>query len=179
MRPRSRVVSGVFVTGIVVVLGLGVGLLADANHAPSADRVVFAKGVSDLLLNETVAALFQEFGETTAANADQGKAAISLIFNNGNRDLRLIGAFAPLLGGDNNMPVDDFEKTALGLALQGQATDALDRVQGRWYYRRSIALSNTFHTACVICHANFTPELFANNPGQWVGALVLRVPIEP
>jgi hypothetical protein len=30
-----------------------------------------------------------------------------------------------------------------------------------------------------MCHANFTPEFFANidNPGQWVGALVVGVPI--
>ena len=34
-------------------------------------------------------------------------------------------------------------------------------------------------TACVLCHANFTAEFFTrtNNPGQWVGALVLAVPI--
>ena len=60
---------------------------------------------------------FQEFNETTPANAEHGKQAISLIFNDLNRDV-------PLLG-------------------------------------------------------NFTPEFFAstNNPGQWVGALAVRVPI--
>ena len=44
---------------------------------------------------------------------------------------------------------------------------------------RSVPLSNTLHTACVLCHANFTAEFFTrtNNPGQWVGALVLAVPI--
>jgi hypothetical protein len=43
----------------------------------------------------------------------------------------------------------------------------------------AVPLSNTLHTACVLRHTNFTPEFFAetNNPGQWVGALVLRVPI--
>ncbi len=52
-------------------------------------------------------------------------------------------------------------------------------MDNRWYYRRSVALSNTFHPNCVLCHTNFTDEFFkkTRNPGQWVGALVLRVPI--
>jgi hypothetical protein len=29
----------------------------------------------------------------------------------------------------------------------------------------------------VMCHANFNSDLFENNPGQWVGALVVGVPI--
>jgi len=64
-------------------------------------------------------------------------------------------------------------------ALEGQALTDVQRVDDRWYYRRSVPLSNTFHTACVLCHANFTNEFFTrtNNPGQWVGALVLAVPI--
>ena len=55
----------------------------------------------------------------------------------------------------------------------------MQKVNDRWFYRRSVPLSNTFHTACVLCHANFTAEFFTrtNNPGQWVGALVLAVPI--
>jgi hypothetical protein len=30
-----------------------------------------------------------------------------------------------------------------------------------------------------MCHTNFAPQFFesTNNPGQWVGALTLRVPI--
>ena len=50
-----------------------------------------------------------------------------------------------------------------------------------WYYRRSVPLSNQLHTTCVLCHTNFTREFFAEtgNPGEWVGALVLRVPIVP
>jgi hypothetical protein len=41
-------------------------------------------------------------------------------------------------------------------------------------------LSNTLHQACVLCHTNFTPEFFGqtNNPGEWVGMLALRVPID-
>jgi hypothetical protein len=127
-----------------------------------------------------VAALFTEFDETTPDNVEQGKKAISLIFHNANRDMRLIGTFGPLLGGNNDLPNDAFEQTALGLALQGQTHTSVERVNDRWYYRRSIALSNTLHQNCVQCHTNFTPQFFrrTQNPGQWVGALTLRVPIE-
>jgi len=91
--------------------------------------------------------------------------------------MRLIGVFAPLLGGNNNVPSDPFEAESLAKALQGQDNRSVERVGGRWYLRRSIPLSNTFHTSCVMCHTNFTSQLFTNNPGQWVGALTLRVPI--
>ena len=41
-------------------------------------------------------------------------------------------------------------------------------------------LSNTLHQNCVLCHTNFTADFFnrTNNPGQWVGTLVLGVPIK-
>jgi len=44
-----------------------------------------------------------------------------------------------------------------------------------------VPLSNKLHPACVLCHTNFTEDFFnsTNNPGQWVGALVLSVPIRP
>ena len=61
-------------------------------EAPSLDR---AEEVSGLLINELVAALFQEFDETTPANVEHGKQAISIIFDNGNRNIRLIGTFEP------------------------------------------------------------------------------------
>jgi hypothetical protein len=65
------------------------------------------------------------------------------------------------------------------LALNGQEHTAVTNGIERWYYRRSIPLSNTFHPNCVLCHTNFTPAFFTttHNPGQWVGALMLRVPI--
>jgi len=131
------------------------------------------------MLNELVAALFQEFDETTVANVEQGKLAISLIFNDANRDMRLVGTFAPLLGGNNDLPSDAFEEMALKVALQGRAYEAVERVDNRWYYRSSLALSNTFHQNCVLCHPNFTAPFFemTKNPGQWVGALIQRVPI--
>lgn len=153
--------------------------LADDDR-PSPEQIAFAKSVYGLMSNELVAALFQEFNETTPENVEHGKLAISLIFNNANRDMRLIGGFGPLLGGDNDRPSDAFEQRALNLALKGQAHESVERVNGRWYYRRSFALSNTFHAACATCHTNFTPQFFqaTNNPGQWVGALLQRVPID-
>jgi hypothetical protein len=94
--------------------------------------------------------------------------------------MRLIGIFPPLQGGFNDLPGDVFEQKSLALALKGQANTSVEKVGNRWYYRRSVALSNTFHQACVLCHTNFTPQFFqqTNNPGQWVGALTLRVPIK-
>ena len=178
-------------TGLVVLLAVagiaGFGRAGNSpsnnNHPdnpPSSEEVASAKTTSDLLHNELFGALLQEFGETTPENVEQGKQAISLIFNNANRDIRLIGIFPPLLGGLNDLPSDSFERKSMTLALQGlDNTAPIERVGDRWYYRRSIALSNTFHASCALCHTNFTNQFFTNthNPGQWVGALTFRVPI--
>ena len=171
----KRVVALVVLLSVVGVAGFG-----RTDNSPSNEGVAFAQRTSDLLLNELLAALFKEFDETTPDNVAEGKQAISLIFNNSNRDIRLIGSSNQLLGGDNDLPSDPFEQTALGLALQGQAHTSVERVGDQWYYRRSIALSNTFHQSCSLCHTNFTPQFFrrTHNPGQWVGALTLRVPIQ-
>ena len=149
------------------------------NDPPTEQEKVFAEQTADLLQNEVFAALLQEFGETTPENIEQGKRAVSLIFHDANRDIRLIGSFNPLLGGNNNVPSDQFEQESLALALQGQPNQTVERHGNRWYYRRSVALSNSFHTSCALCHTNFTPQFFqqTNNPGQWVGALTLRVPV--
>src|SRR5262245_61764001 len=167
---------------IVLVALLSVTGLAGfgyASDSPSNESIAFAQQTSDLMLNELKAALFQEFNETTSANVEHGKQAISLIFNDSNRDIRLIGIFPPLLGGANDLPSDSFEQRAMVSALQGESIWSVERLGNRWYYRRSLALSNTFHQACVLCHTNFTPEFFVqtNNSGQWVGALTMRVPI--
>jgi hypothetical protein len=153
---------------------------SNVNDSPSNDEIAFAQRTSNLMLNELLAALFTEFNETTTENVEEGKQAISLIFHNSNRDMRLIGVFPPLLGGFNDLPSDSFEQQSMALALQGQPNTSVERVGNRWYYRRSVALSNTFHQACALCHTNFTPQFFqqTNNPGQWVGALTLRVPIK-
>jgi len=170
----KRVIALVTLLSVVALTGFGY-----VNNHPSQEAVAFAQTTSDLMLNELKAALFQEFDETTPDNVEHGKQAISLIFNDANRDMRLIGRFAPLLGGYNDLPSDSFEQRALARSLKGESITAVERMDGRWYYRRSLALSNTFHQACVLCHTNFTPQFFqqTNNPEQWVGALTLRVPI--
>lgn len=150
------------------------------NDPPTDQQKEVAEQTADLLQKEVFAALLQEFGETTPENVEQGKQAVSLIFHDANRDIRLVGNYQPLLGGNNNIPSDAFEQESLALALQGKPNQAVERHGNRWYYRRSVALSNSFHTSCALCHANFTPQFFeqTNNPGQWVGALTLRVPVK-
>ena len=177
MRDKHRVLYGIAMSGLVLVWTLAVSARVRAEDRPSGEQIAFAQQVSDLMLNELVAALFTEFDETTPANVEHGKQAISLIFNDLNRNMRLIGTFAPLLGGANNQPTGNFERKAMQLALDGEAHTAVQKENDTWFYRRSVPLSNTFHQACVLCHANFTPESFTDNPGQWVGALVLAVPI--
>jgi len=173
-KKTKRIVALTLLLTIIGFVGFG-----RTDDSPSNEEVAFAQRTSDLMLNELVAALFKEFDETTPTNVEEGKRAISLIFNNANRDMRLIGTFGPLQGGNNDLPNDAFEQTALGLALQGQAHTSVERVGDKWYYRRSIALSNTFHQSCALCHTNFTDQFFkkTHNPDQWVGALSLRVPI--
>jgi hypothetical protein len=171
MRNTHRVVYGITIIVLVIALGAA-GLAAANNDPPSSEDIAFAAEVSDLMLNELFAALLQEFNETTPDNVEHGKQAISLLFNDLNTNMRLIGALEPLLGGSNNRPSNSFEETALQLALTGQASTAVERKGNTWFYRRSVPLSN-FHESCVMCHSNFGPT----NPSQWVGGLVLAVPI--
>jgi len=141
-----------------------------ADSPPTPPQVQAAQRTSDLMLATLFAALLQEFSETTAANVEEGKKSISLIFNDRNDDMRLVGVHGPLRS--NDVPQDPFEATALDLALQGQNYTAVEKAEGKWFYRRSVALSN-FHPACSMCHQNFGPV----DPTQWVGALMLRVPV--
>ncbi|HKY03625.1 MAG TPA: hypothetical protein VJQ56_01980, partial [Blastocatellia bacterium] len=162
----KRVIALVLLLAVAGVVGFG-----RTDNPPSDEEKDFAQRTSDLLHNELFAALLQEFSETTPENVEEGKLAISLIFNNSNRDIRLVGRSFPLLGGLNNLPDDSFERRSLALALQGQGnTSRAERVGNRWYYRRSVPLNSSMHSSCVLCHANF-----ASN--QWVGALMTRVPI--
>lgn len=171
----KRVIALVVLLTVVVVAGFG-----HADNSPSPGEIASAEKTGQLLHNELFAALIQEFNETTPENVEEGKQAISLIFNNSNRDIRLIGIFPPLQGGFNNLPSDSFERRSMVRALQGQETTSVERMGDRWYYRRSAPLSNTFHQNCVLCHTNFTNQFFTqtHNDGQWVGALMMRVPIE-
>ena len=86
-----------------------------------------------------------------------------------NESMRLVGTFQPIRS--NDRPQDPFEAEALLKALTGQPLTSTEKDQGKWYYRRSVPLSN-FHPACSMCHPNFGPV----NASQWVGALMLRVP---
>ena len=110
MSHRTAAVAIAVVTGAVVTT---VGLVGHANNdrhernghgQPSTAQIATAQKVSDLMLNELLAALFQEFNETTPDNVDEGEQAISLIFNDLNRNMRLVGTFGPLLGGAERSP---------------------------------------------------------------------------
>jgi hypothetical protein len=176
MYPRRLVTRGLLVVGLIAVTGLGTGLtltaIADGTpRPPSAGQVAFAQRTSDLLLATLFAALTQEFDETTPNNVEEGKRSISLVFNDQNNDMRLVGTFDPLR--ENDRPRDAFERTALQRALIGQPSTAVQLDDAQWYYRRSVPLSN-FRMECALCHANFPP----GPTPDWVGALMLRVPIE-
>ena len=151
MLRKHPVLFGVVITGCLAACGLAVIAHANDDETPSTRQIAFAKDVSDLLVNEVVAALFKEFDETTTENVEHGKQAISLIFNDVNRNIRLIGAFGPLLGGSNDRPSDRFESTALSRALTGQDLIAVQQVNDTWYYRRTVPLRNTLHPiACSV-----------------------------
>ena len=166
---KTHSVLATMLVGCAATL-LSVQSAVSAPETPPQAQIDFASQTSDLLLATLFAALLQEFAETTPANVAQGKQSISLIFNDKNDAMRLIGEQQPLQA--NNVPQDDFEENALAQAMIGQAFTSVERVKGKWYYRRSVPLSN-FHPSCGMCHTNFG----STNPTQWVGALMLRVPI--
>jgi hypothetical protein len=170
MRLRKLVSYGIFV--LVFVIGLGFTTIARGyDYPPPTGQVAFAQETSDLMLNTLFAALTQEFDETTVDNVEQGKHSISLIFNDQNKDMRLVGTVGPLR--ENDRPYDNFERQANALALAGQAYTSVQRVDRKWYYRRSIPLSN-FRAECSLCHINYP----AGPTPDFVGALMLRVPIK-
>ena len=163
----------------VIVLGVVLGSaafsragLAQGNdQPPSVEAVAFAQRTSDLLLATLFAALTQEFDETTPDNVEEGKVSIGLVFSDSHTHFRLVGTFAPLR--ENDRLQDPFERRALRRALDGgQPYTEVQRVEGAWFYRRSIPLS-VFRTECALCHTNFT----GFGATDWVGALMLKVPI--
>lgn len=140
-----------------------------AEQPTNQDNFVFATETADLLQAELFAALVQEFSETTPENVEQGKLAISLIFDDSHTNFRLIGQEEPI--SSNDLPQDSFEQQALELALKGETFDTFEKVRGKFFYRRSIPLAN-FDSSCALCHQNFG----AVDPEQFVGALVLKIP---
>lgn len=170
MRLKKLVSYGIFV--VLLVIGFSFTPIARAyDYPPPTQKIAFAQQTSDLMLSTLFAALTQEFDETTADNVEQGKQSISLIFNDHNKDMRLVGTVSPLR--ENDRPRDNFERQANALALAGQAYTSVQRVDNQWYYRRSIPLSN-FRAECALCHVN----LPAGPTSDWLGALMLRVPIK-
>ncbi|MBG1266677.1 hypothetical protein [Nostoc sp. WHI] len=170
MRLRKLVSFGIFV--LVLVIGVGFTSIARGyDYPPPPQQVAIAQQTSDLMLNTLFAALTQEFDETTPDNVEQGKQSISLIFNDHNKDMRLVGTINPLR--ENDRPRDNFERQANALALAGQAYTSVQQVDDKWYYRRSIPLSN-FRAECALCHVN----LPTGPTSDWVGALMLRVPVK-
>lgn len=170
MRLNKLMFYGTFVS-CLCALGLAVEAQADSNnHPPSSEEIALAEETSDLMLATMFAALTQEFDETTPDNVEQGKRSISLIFADCNTSMRLVGTLEPLR--ENDVPRDDFEEDALEDALVGQARTEVQRVHGKWHYRRSVPLSN-FRSECALCHTNFPPGPTAD----WVGALMFSVPI--
>jgi hypothetical protein len=157
--------------GVFVMAGFVLAGPIQEKKPPSPEAIAKAQETSDLLLATLFAALVQEFDETTPANAPQGIQSIGLVFNDKNTNMRLVGTNQPL--SNNDLPQDPFEETALANALNGLNTNDVQKVDGEWVVRRSVALSN-FHPACQICHTNFGPL----NPSQRVGALMLKVPIQ-
>lgn len=142
--------------------------LAESNY-PGQQQIAFAKQTNDLMFAAVLAALGQEFAQTTPANVHQGSQSIFLIFDN-NKSMRLVGQFDPLNPSDQ--PRDSFETIALAAALNGQNYTNVEKDNGKYYYRSSVALSN-FSPSCSLCHTNFGPM----NSQEWVGALMQRVPV--
>ncbi|MCC5643434.1 hypothetical protein LC607_10855 [Nostoc sp. CHAB 5824] len=170
MRLRKLLNYGIFV--LVLVIGFCFTTIARGyDIPPPTGQIAIAQQTSDLMFNTLFAALTQEFDETTADNVEQGKQSISLIFNDQNKDMRLVGTVSPLR--QNDRPRDNFEVQANALALAGQAYTSVQQVDNKWYYRRSIPLSN-FRAECALCHVNFP----VGPTSDWVGALMLRVPIK-
>jgi hypothetical protein len=176
MRYRILIVTllAAFVSAVFTSTGsaqLTSAASARSSHPPDQDEVGFAQRTSDLLLATLFAALTQEFDETTPDNVEEGKQSIGLVFSDSHSNFRLVGINRPLR--NNDRPQDTFEREALGLALDGgQPHTAVQRVDGTWFYRRSIPLS-VFRAECQLCHTNFA----GLGASDWVGALMLKVPI--
>ena len=129
-RTKQKPGWAVFVIGGAAT-ALALGSIAYADHRPGPEAVLSAQQTSDLMLNTLFAALGQEFAETTPENVEQGKKSISLIFNDKNKDMRLVGVLQPLRKSD--LPQDSFEAAALAHAMRGQNHTDVQRVDDRWY----------------------------------------------
>ncbi|MDX1409151.1 MAG: DUF3365 domain-containing protein [Saprospiraceae bacterium] len=144
--------------------------VVQADNPPTAEEKAFAVNVADTLQERIFALLLNEFANTSAENFAAGEVAISLVFNDDNRNFRLVGTLEPLRS--NDVPQDDFEVDALAEAMLGKSTEGVYKVNDRYYFRRSVPLNN-FDPSCAICHQNYASP--ADN--AYVGALMLQVPV--
>jgi hypothetical protein len=187
MRLKKLIIQAVLASVLVIGFGLTAmtgGQASSYNKPALTDASVkYAKATTEILQSRLIAALGQEFGSTTRETAANATDAISLIFNDKNHNMRLVGTVGPLR--ENDYPEDQFEQKAVAKVLNEQIPfttsianpiDAIDGAPGQWYYRRAIAVDNkTLGTSCVLCHANYA-FLPANK--QTVGVLALKVPIK-
>ena len=125
-----RIKRNVIVVAAVLLATLpSVTTSARAESPPDSQQVQHAVKTGDLMLATLFAALLQEFAETTPANVEEGKKSISLIFNDANEDMRLVGVLQPLRAKD--VPQDSFETTALTRAMTGASYTDVQKVEGK------------------------------------------------
>jgi len=77
-----------------VALVVSFTTIAQGDTPPNSQQVAFAQRTSNLMLATLFGALLQEFAETTPDNVEEGKKSISLIFNDANEAMRLVGCFS-------------------------------------------------------------------------------------
>jgi hypothetical protein len=139
------------------------------DSPPSPDDIAFARSTALMLADDLFAALAQQSAVTVPENVAQGNLALSLLFDSSS--YRLVGDIDPI--DPDNEPRDSFERQSLELALTGADNEAVERVRGKYYFRRSAPLSNVLD-GCGVCHGAYGPR----DPGEWVGTMIVRVPIE-
>ncbi len=150
--------------------GFSSAVVAADDPPPTPEEEAFAVQTTDKLQDQVLALLLKEFENTTEENFEAGNKAISLAFNDFHRYFRLVGELEPI--GETSEPQDVFETDALAGALSGLGVESLEVCNGKYYFRRSLALQNN-DASCAICHQNY-----ASPPDDaYVGALMFRVPV--
>jgi hypothetical protein len=164
---------------IALVLALTAWIMSTAVHiaaqpqpqAPSPAAVADSEAVAATHRSRTLAALFEEFRTTTPENARINSRAISNLFSDGNRLMRLVssGDFTPLQA--SARPLTRFEADAIASFKAGGPGffSRLDRVGPLWMQCEAIALNNGAFldgtdmnpTVCQTCHSSFPADTTA------------------
>jgi hypothetical protein len=135
--------------------------------APSAAAVADSRDVAATHRSRTLAALLQEFGDTTPENARINSRAISNLFFDGNPLMRLVssGDFAPIQA--SARASTRFEADAIAAFKAGDSFfSRLDRVGPRWLWCEAVALNNGAllqgsgldPNVCQTCHPTFPTD---------------------